>query len=271
MTHLLQSQCETSGEVTAVSAAALVERARAAQAGWGALPVEQRVRVLAELPGRLHERMDRIAQVIVGENGKPRAEALAHEVVPAIALARHHLDTAVATLGPSRIGSATAPYRKAVRTHRPYGVVVAIAPWNLPFLIPFSQVLPALIAGNALVLKPSELTPQVAQVLVETVAAVLPEGLLQLAVGDGTLGSELIEARPDKVLFTGSVATGRKVMAAASRFPIPVGLELGGIDAAIVLDDADLEYTTSAVAWGATFNGGQACCSIERSNAVLRQ
>ncbi|MEU0544900.1 aldehyde dehydrogenase family protein [Nocardia sp. NPDC005978] len=255
------AEAETADHV----AATLIARARAAQAGWGALEVGERVRVLAGLPGVLLGNIDRIAAAIVAENGKPRAEALAHEVVPAIAVARHHLDVAVRTLGPSRITSPTAPYRSAVRTHRPYGAVVAIAPWNLPFLIPFSQVLPALIAGNSVVLKPSELTPRVAELLVELITDCgLPEGVLRLAAGDGSLGAALVRARPDKVLFTGSVATGQRVMAAAARFPIPVGLELGGVDAAVVLADADLEFTTSAVAWGATFNGGQACCSIER-------
>ncbi|WP_067709029.1 aldehyde dehydrogenase family protein [Nocardia yamanashiensis] len=247
------------------SGSVLVERARAAQAGWGALGVEERVRVLGRLPRVLAGNLDRIADVIVAENGKPRAEALAHEVVPGIALARQHLGAAVATLGAGRITALTAPHRKTVRLHRPYGVVVAIAPWNLPFLIPFSQVLPALLGGNAVVFKPSELTPRVGAVLVEVLTeAGVPEGVLQLAVGDGAVGAELVAARPDKVLFTGSVATGRKVMAAASRFPIPVGLELGGVDAAVVLGDADLEFTTSAIAWGANFNGGQTCCSIER-------
>ncbi|WP_157573710.1 aldehyde dehydrogenase family protein [Nocardia jejuensis] len=242
-----------------------IARARAAQPVWGALSVDERVRILERLPTILLENLDRAADAITAENGKPRAEAIAHELVPAIALTRHHLDVAVEILGPSRIASPTAPYRTAMRTHRPYGVIVAIAPWNLPFLIPFSQVLPALIAGNAVILKPSELTPGVAALLVDLIAACgLGDGVLQLATGDGALGAELIDARPDKVVFTGSVATGRKVMAAAARFPIPVGLELGGVDAAIVLDDADLEFTTSAVAWGATFNGGQACCSIER-------
>ncbi|WP_405495442.1 aldehyde dehydrogenase family protein [Nocardia sp. NBC_00511] len=248
-----------------LSALELLERARAVQAAWGARSVADRVAVLAGLPQLLFDNLERLTAVISGENGKPRAEAVAHELVPAIALARHHLDSAEAVLGPQRIPTPIAPYRKAIRVHRPYGVVVAIAPWNLPFLIPFSQVLPALIAGNAVILKPSELTPGVAEALVEVIAATgLPSGVLQLAVGDGSLGAELVAGQPDKVLFTGSVATGRAVMAAAARFPIPVGLELGGVDAAIVLDDADLEFTTSAVAWGATFNGGQACCSIER-------
>ncbi|MTE16894.1 aldehyde dehydrogenase family protein [Nocardia aurantiaca] len=266
MTPPLPSPREAPGEgMDVVAAATLLGRAREAQSEWAARTVAERVHVMESLPRLLFDRMDHIADAIVAENGKPRAEALAHEVVPAVALARHHLDSAVATLGEARISSATVPHRKAIRTHQPYGVVVAIAPWNLPFLIPFSQVLPALIAGNAVVLKPSELTPRVAEVLVELISDCgLPTGVLQLAVGDGAVGAELVAARPDKVLFTGSVATGRKVMAAAARFPIPVGLELGGIDAAIVLDDADLEFTTSAVAWGANFNGGQACCSIER-------
>lgn len=255
------------GDVVApgVAAQGFVERARGAQGSWGELGVAGRVRMLEALPGILLRNLDRIAAAIVGENGKPRAEALAHEVVPGIAVARHHVDSAVEVLGAARVFSPTAPYRSALRTHRPYGVVVAIAPWNLPFLIPFSQVLPALLAGNAVVLKPSELTPGVATLLVELINECgLPEGVLQLAVGDGALGAALVQARPDKVLFTGSVATGKRVMAAAAQFPIPVGLELGGVDAAIVLADADLEFTTSAVAWGATFNGGQACCSVER-------
>jgi succinate-semialdehyde dehydrogenase/glutarate-semialdehyde dehydrogenase len=171
----------------------------------------------------------------------------------------------VPVLGDARIRLPNLPHRTAVRHHRPYGVVVAIAPWNFPFLIPFSQVLPALLAGNAVVLKPSELTPDVGRLLVDLVhEAGLPEGLLQVAVGDGALGAALVDARPDKVLFTGSVATGRRVMAAAAAHPIPVGLELGGVDALVVRADADLEFTASAIAWGATFNGGQACCSVER-------
>ncbi|WP_330180838.1 aldehyde dehydrogenase family protein [Nocardia sp. NBC_01503] len=248
-----------------MTAGALIEQARKVQPEWDALGVHGRVRALAELPRILLDNLDRIADAITGENGKPRAEAIAHEAVPAIALTRHHLEHAAETLGSTRITSPSSPHRTALRVHHPYGVVVAIAPWNLPFLIPFSQVLPALIAGNAVILKPSELTPEVATVLIELIGRCeLPPGVLQLAVGDGAVGAELVAAGPDKVLFTGSVSTGRKVMAAAAQFPIPVGLELGGVDAAVVLDDADLEFTTSAVAWGATFNGGQACCSIER-------
>lgn len=246
-------------------AEALIARARDAQPAWGALAVEDRVRTLADLPQVLADNLDRISDVIHRENGKPTAEAVAHEAAPAVALARHHLDQAPAVLGDHGIRLPNLPHRSAVRHHRPYGVVVAIAPWNFPFLIPFSQVLPSLLAGNAVVLKPSELSPECGRLLVDLLHETgLPPGLLQVAVGDGVLGAGLVAARPDKVLFTGSVATGRQVMATASRHPIPVGLELGGVDALVVRADADLEFTASAIAWGATFNGGQACCSVER-------
>jgi succinate-semialdehyde dehydrogenase/glutarate-semialdehyde dehydrogenase len=243
----------------------LMDPARDAQPSWGALPVDDRVRALADLPRVLADNLDRIAETIHRENGKPTAEAVAHEAAPAVALARHHLDQAPAVLGDHCIRLPNLPHRTAVRHHRPYGVVVAIAPWNFPFFIPFSQVLPALLAGNAVILKPSELTPECGRLLVDLVRETgLPEGVLQVAIGDGALGAGLVEARPDKVLFTGSVATGRQVMAAAAQHPIPVGLELGGVDALVVRADADLEFTASAIAWGATFNGGQACCSVER-------
>ncbi|MGZ4520949.1 MAG: aldehyde dehydrogenase family protein, partial [Mycobacteriaceae bacterium] len=132
--------------------------ARKAQHEWGGLSTAERVRVLEALPLILASNLDRIVDVIHEENGKPRSEAMAHEAVPALALARHHLEHTVATLAPREIALPYLPHRKAMRHHRPYGVVVAIAPWNFPFLIPFSQVLPSLFAGNAVVLKPSELT-----------------------------------------------------------------------------------------------------------------
>ncbi|KAA1415436.1 aldehyde dehydrogenase family protein [Nocardioides humilatus] len=243
----------------------LVDRARRAQEAWGEATPKERAQALRTLPDLVLARLDEIVTVIHEENGKPRVEASAHEAAPAVALARHHVDKAPKVLGASRIRTPNLPHRKVVRHHRPYGVVVAIAPWNFPFLIPFSQVLPALLAGNAVVLKPSELTPRVARLLVEIVHQTgIDPDLLQLAEGDGATGAALVDAHPDKVLFTGSVATGRRVMAAAAQFPVPVGLELGGIDALVVLEDADLDFAAEAASWGATFNGGQACCSVER-------
>ncbi len=245
--------------------AAMITRARAAQAGWETLGPRDRATHLRGLPAAIGDHIDQIADLIHNENGKPRAEAVAHEAVAAVQLARHHLEAAPRVLAGETVSLPYLPHRRAARHRRAFGVVVAIAPWNIPFLIPLSQVLPALLAGNAVILKPSELASATAELLAELLNGCgLPDGLLQVALGGDAVGQALIESGPDKVVFTGSVATGRSVMAACARYPIPVSLELGGVDAMIVRADADLEFTASAATWGATFNGGQACCSIER-------
>lgn len=247
------------------SAAEAVERARDAQAAWGALTVDERCRLIAPLVGEIARRVDDIAAVICAENGKPRSEAIAHEAVAAVQLVRHHCRTAPDVLRERRVSLPVQPHRSARVQRVPFGVALAIAPWNLPFIIPLSQVLPPLLAGNAVILKPSELTPRSGDLIGELLSTcALPPGVFQVVQGDGRVAADLIDARPDKVLFTGSVPTGRKVMAACAQFPIPVSLELGGVDAMIVRADADLEFAAAAATWGATFNGGQACCSIER-------
>ncbi len=242
-----------------------LETARAAQHEWGKLDVATRAAILSPLGAAIGDRLDEIADLIVDENGKPRAEAIAHEVLAAVQLVRFNCSRAAGILREQRVLLPLQPHRSARVARRPFGAVLAIAPWNLPFIIPLSQVLPALVAGNAVVLKPSELTPRVGELIGELINECgVPDGLFQVASGDGAVAAGLIAARPDKVLFTGSVATGRRVMAACAEFPIPVSLELGGIDAMIVRADADIEFASSAATWGATFNGGQACCSIER-------
>lgn len=242
-----------------------IAAAAAAQRTWGALPVAERVERLQPAADLLAGRMDYFVEQIHDENGKPPVEALAHEILPAVAYVRWLLDAAPTVLGEQRRSVRWLPHRRFAITRRPYGVVLVISPWNIPFLIPFTQVVGALAAGNAAVLKPSEVTPRSADLIAEVLAACdLPEGLFQVVQGDGRVGAELVEARPDKVLFTGSVATGRKVMTACAAHPIPVGLELGGIDVLVVCDDADLEYASSAIAWGGTFNHGQICASVER-------
>jgi succinate-semialdehyde dehydrogenase/glutarate-semialdehyde dehydrogenase len=144
-------------------------------------------------------------------------------------------------------------------------VVGIISPWNFPWAIPLGEVVMALMAGNAVVLKPSELTPFVGLKIADVFRrAELPEGLLEIMTGDGSTGAALAQARVDKIMFTGSVATGRRVAAAAAQTLTPVVLELGGKDPMIVLEDADLEAAASAAVWGAFANSGQACASVER-------
>jgi succinate-semialdehyde dehydrogenase/glutarate-semialdehyde dehydrogenase len=145
------------------------------------------------------------------------------------------------------------------------GVVGIISPWNFPWATPLDEVAMALIAGNAVVLKPSELTPLTALKIGEVFnQARLPEGLVEIVTGDGSTGAALVEAGVDKVMFTGSVATGKKVAEAAARHLTPVVLELGGKDAMVVLGDANLENAARAAVWGGFANAGQACASIER-------
>lgn len=239
--------------------------ARQAQATWAQRSVEQRVAALAPALRMLADRADEYADIVHRDNGKPRVEALAHDVGNCLTLMRWLFDAAPALLASHEVPLGVFPHRRATVHRVPWGAVLVIGPWNVPLFIPLSGVMPALVAGNAVVLKPSEVTGASARIIEEILGACdLPTGLFQLVEGDGKVGAGLIRQRPDKVMFTGSVATGRKVMAACAKHPIPCTLELGGVDAMIVCDDADLEYAASAAAWGATFNGGQVCASVER-------
>jgi succinate-semialdehyde dehydrogenase/glutarate-semialdehyde dehydrogenase len=149
--------------------------------------------------------------------------------------------------------------------YKPLGVVGIISPWNFPWAIPLGEVVMALMAGNAVVLKPSELTPLTGLKIKDVFSrAGLPEGLLHVVTGEGATGAALVDAGVDKIMFTGSVATGKRVAEQAARNLIPVVLELGGKDPMIVLEDADLETAASAAVWGAFSNSGQACASVER-------
>ena len=242
-----------------------IQRARRAGQEWGGRSVEDRIARLEPVVEAIARRESELVDGIVIETGKPRVEAISHEVGPCLAMARWLFRHAPGALAPRRVFMPWMPHRRATIFREPHGVTLVISPWNLPFAIPFGQVLTALVAGNGVVLKPSEITPRASSMIADVLSACdLPEGLFQVIQGDGSVGAELLAAGPDHVVFTGSVATGRKVMAAAASHPIPVSLELGGVDAMIVCEDANLEYAASAAAWGATCNGGQVCASVER-------
>jgi len=239
--------------------------ARQAQRGWADLGVQGRARRLLHAVDVMTARMEEIVDVIVAENGKPRVEAIGHEVGSAIANLRWLCARAPELLGSKSVPLKWMPNRSCEVSLEAFGVVLVISPWNFPFSIPFGQVVAALVAGNAVVLKPSEETPLVGDLIASVLAECgLPQNVFTVVQGDGAAGAALVDARPDKIFFTGSVATGRAVMRAAAAHPVPVCLELGGIDALVVCDDADLELAASAAAWGATFNGGQVCASVER-------
>jgi acyl-CoA reductase-like NAD-dependent aldehyde dehydrogenase len=245
----------------------IFERARAAQKEWAARPIRARVAMLRRLRDAIFESRDEIADVISRETGKPRVEAVFAEIILALDTADFLARRAPRWLRPERVPhhNIAVKAKSGWLEFEPMGVVAIISPWNYPFAIPMAQVIPALVAGNAVVLKPSELTPWTGALIAEIIVrAKVPEGLIQVVQGANEVGTALIDAAPDKVFFTGSVETGRKIAEACARKLIPSVLELGGKDPMIVLADADLEIASSAAVWGSFMNCGQACLSIER-------
>ena len=244
-----------------------VERARGAQKTWARLSFAERGRLVMRARQLVLDEMDEVARLVSRESGKPEAEALAMEVVPTLDLMQFFARRTERLLRDEKIDIGLYRFlgRASTIEYRPLGVVGIISPWNFPWAIPLGEVVMALMAGNAVVLKPSELTPLVALKIADVFGrAGLPEGLLEVVTGDGSTGAALVDAAPDKIMFTGSVATGRRVAEAAARRLIPVVLELGGKDPMIVFEDADLEAASSAALWGAFANSGQACASVER-------
>jgi acyl-CoA reductase-like NAD-dependent aldehyde dehydrogenase len=245
----------------------LVTEARLAQEAWGRAPLSERRGLLVALAEVVLERLDEIADVIVSETGKPRVEAFSSELFPALDSLVWLAANAPALLAPERLPARPLPLRhkRAWLLYEPVGVVGLIAPSNFPFGIAFAQAAFAAAAGNAVVLKPSELTP-LSGALVESlfVAAGAP-GFVRIAQGDGRVGDVLVRARGlGKLVFTGSVESGRAVAAAAGERLLPVTLELGGKDPMVVLADADLERAVSGALWASFTNAGQVCTGVER-------
>lgn len=246
---------------------AAVARARAAQAGWSELGVRRRIGILRDFQRLLLEKKSEIACAITKESGKPLVEALVSEVLVVLDGARFCIDNAYAFLQPEAVphGNLAMKTKSGRIMREPYGVIGIISPWNYPFAIPATEALAALVTGNAVVLKPSEFTSLVALQLAELVyAAGVPKNIFQVVIGDGATGSALVNSAIDKLVFTGSVTTGKKIAQIAGARLLPLLLELGGKDPMIVLEDADLEAASSGAVWGAFTNAGQACLSVER-------
>jgi succinate-semialdehyde dehydrogenase/glutarate-semialdehyde dehydrogenase len=259
---LRELECAGEGAVEAA-----VERARAAQAAWAELGLRRRIEVLREFQAKLYAKKSEIAAAITREVGKPLVEALVTEVLVVLDAARFLIDNAFGLLRDEPVphGNLVTKLKSGWLVREPHGVVGIISPWNYPFSIPATEALAALVAGNAVVLKPSELTPQVALELAALLhAAGVPGDVFQVVVGEGPAGAALLRSPIDKLVFTGSVATGKRIAAAAAERLLPVVLELGGKDPMLVLDDADVDVASSAAVWGAFVNAGQACLSVER-------
>lgn len=244
---------------------AAVQRARATQREWARLSVEERGRRMLAFRDEIVARAEEIADLVAREQGKPRIEAITSELLVLTDLATYFSKRASRILAPQKVSLHLLKTKRAYIHYVPRGVVGIISPWNFPISIPMGEAIMAMLAGNAVVLKPSEVTPLVALKMKELYDATgLPRDLFQVVTGRGPTGAALIDAGIDMCIFTGSVATGKKVAAACGERLIPCILELGGKAPAIVCADADLERTANALVWGAFANSGQICCSVER-------
>ncbi len=245
-----------------------VERARTVQRQWIELTAEERFRTLARLAEAVGDNARSIAESIRDETGKPELEAMS-EVLMVLDLLRYYDEVAPRILRRQWVKTGWLIGKSAYIYREPFGVVGVITPWNYPFMLPMDVIAAALYGGNAAVVKPSEYTPFSALKSLELCkAAGLPDGLLQILPGDAHVGEALAASGVDKLVFIGSPRTGRKVMARAAENLTPVALELGGKDAAIVLEDADLDRAANGIVFGAFFNAGQTCLSIERAFVV---
>ncbi|MCP5464401.1 MAG: aldehyde dehydrogenase family protein [Deltaproteobacteria bacterium] len=244
-----------------------IAKARAAQPAWNRLGFKQRAKYILAARDWLLDHTDEVAALISEENGKPVVEAIGNDIMPVMDLMTYFAKKSESLLKKERLklGKWTVLGRASHLEFYPYGVVGVIAPWNFPLSIPLGEVTMALLVGNTVVLKPSEHTPMVGEKIKEIFKAVsLPEGVLQVISGDGMTGAALVSGGCDKIAFTGSVGTGKKIMEACSHDLTPCTLELGGKDPLIVFEDADLDVASSAAVWGAFCNSGQVCASVER-------
>jgi acyl-CoA reductase-like NAD-dependent aldehyde dehydrogenase len=261
----LISTVPTVGEAELAQMAA---RGRAAQPGWAAMGIAERGAIFRRAQKWMFDHSERVLRTVVSETGKTYEDANLTDLgYTAVALgfwarkAERYLKDERVPIGfnPLNLG------KKAVVRHAPVGLVGVIGPWNYPLVNSFGDCIPAMMAGNSVILKPSEVTPLSSLLAAEMMAECgLPEGVFQVATGDGSTGAALV-GQVDAIMFTGSTRTGRRVAVAAAERLIPCHLELGGKDPMIVLADADVDRAANAAAFYSMLNGGQICISIERA------
>ncbi|MFK8013872.1 MAG: aldehyde dehydrogenase family protein [Gammaproteobacteria bacterium] len=247
---------------TEAEIAATVAEVRAAQPSWYAAGIEHRVAALRQFAAELTAHRDEVCQALIVDTG--RVVESYQELDGVCNAIDHWCDVAPALLARNTPSPTRIPFVHSTVGHTPYAVAGVIAPWNFPLLLSFIDAIPGLLAGCALVLKPSEVTPRFVTPLQRVLDRVPPlRQVLRLICGGAAAGRSLT-GKVDLMCFTGSVATGKQVAVAAAQHFIPVHLELGGKDPAVVFADADLPRAAAAISWGGTVNAGQSCLSIER-------
>lgn len=253
--------------VDATELAEMVSRAREAQPGWNAIGYSGRAAVMRRAQRWILDNVERVIGVVTGETGKTYEDAQATDflyTVQSLGFWAGHAEEYLADERSHYWGNPALAGKKLVMRYEPFGVIGVIGPWNFPLVNGFGDCIPALMAGNSVILKPSEVTPLSSLLMAEMFAECgMPEHVFQVATGDGGTGA-LLTGAVDCIMFTGSTRTGRLVAKAAAEALIPCHLELGGKDPMIVLADADVEKAATAAAYYSMNNAGQVCISVER-------
>jgi acyl-CoA reductase-like NAD-dependent aldehyde dehydrogenase len=253
-------------DLTAQQVAELAQRSRAVQPEWDALGFAGRAAVMLRAQKWLMDNAQRVIEVIVSETGKSWEDAQTAEISYGGAAFGFWAKHAEDYLGDERVHSSNllVTGKKLITRYKPLGLIGVIGPWNYPLTNSFGDCIPALMAGNAVILKPSEVTPLTSMLLAEGMRECgLPEGVFSVATGRGEAGAALVDV-VDMIMFTGSTTTGKAVAVKAAQRLIPASLELGGKDPFIVLSDADVERAANVAVWSSFMNGGQTCVSTER-------
>lgn len=243
----------------------VVRRARVAQGAWRLLSYRKRARLVIRFRDALVDHATELVDLLAREAGKPRHEGLLHEIAPIAEICTYFASHAGKILASREEPLHLMKHRKSTISYVPRGVVGVIGPWNFPLMLPFRDVIAAVMAGNAAVVKPSEVTPLVMLRAKEIWdRSGMPPDLLGVVTGGGATGAALVDAGIDMCVFTGSVATGRRVAAACGERLIPCVMELGGKAPLLACADSDVERTARAIVGGGFANSGQVCLSVER-------
>ncbi len=251
-------------EMGTAQVAQAVQRARNMASAWSSLTYKERTRHLLKVRDQLLNSAELLVDTICAETGKQRSEAVTTELMAVCETIGWYAKNGARALEPQSVSPGLMAHKKAWKQYEPLGVVGVISPWNYPFTLSMTPVITALFAGNTVVLKPSEVTPTVGIAIGKLFEDENWGDIVQVVTGGGTTGEALVRSGVDKVCFTGSVRTGKRVMAAAADSLTPVLLELGGKDPMIVCADADLARASRGAVWGAFQNSGQTCMSLER-------
>ena len=243
-----------------------IQKAKTAFPLWSSISIEKRIVYLQKIYGLIIKDRENIAITISKNNGKPLTESYLTEIASTLQVMEYHIKSGAELLSEKNISLGLLyPTKKSSISYEPYGVIGIIEPWNYPFYLPFSAITKALLAGNTFVFKPSSTVSLVGK-LIENIClkAELPDGVGNFIYGNGNVAETLIDGGVDKVIFTGSVKVGKQIAETCGKKLLPVSLELGGKDPAIVFKSCNLDYACGGVLWGALSNSGQACASIER-------